>query len=97
MRDYPTHVPDVIVHFRRGMYGGSLAVRKAYEIHAVLLTVDCLIKLAPLGVVYDNLIIFAARYEVHTVRRKIKTVDPTRVFLEYLGHLEAPHDAIHKL
>lgn len=107
---YPTHLcsltidnlwlcvlPDGIVHFGRTVYGGGLGVRKVYEIHTVLFAVDRLGQLALLAVVYDDLIVFAARYDVVAGGREVKAVDLVGVLAEHLSHFEAAHDVVHEL
>lgn len=62
-----------------------------YEIYTVLFAVDGLRELTLLSIVYDDLIVFAARYDVIARRRKVKTVDFVGVLAEHLGHFEAAH------
>jgi hypothetical protein len=68
-----------------------------YEINAILLAVDGLGQLAFLTVVNDDLVVFAARYDVIASRREVKTVDLVGVLAEHLGHLEAAHDVVDQL
>lgn len=68
-----------------------------YEINTILLAVDGLGQLALLAVVYDYLIVFAARYYVVAGRREVKTVDLVGVLAEHLGHFKAAHNVVHQL
>lgn len=72
-------------------------MRKVYEVHAVLLAVDRFGQLALLAVVYDDLVVFAARYDVIAGGREVKAIDLVGVLAEHFGHLEAAHDVVHQL
>jgi len=76
------------------VYSSSLSVREMNEIDAIFLAVDSLGQLALLTVVYDDLVIFAARYDVITGRRKVEAVDLVGVLAEHLSNLEAAHDVV---
>lgn len=79
------------------MYGRGLGVREVYKVYAVFLAVDRLGQLAFLAVVYNDLIVLAARYDVVAGGREVKTVDLVRVLAEHLGHLKAAHHAVDEL
>lgn len=72
-------------------------MRKVYEVYAVLLAVDRLGQLALLAVIYDDLVVFAARYDVVAGGREVEAIDLVGVLAEHFGHLQTAHDVVHQL
>lgn len=90
-------VPDGVVDFGRTVYGRGLGVGEMYEIYSVLFAVYRLGQFALLAVVYDYLIVLAARYYVVAGGREVEAVDLVGVLAEHLRDFEAAHDVVYQL
>lgn len=90
-------IADSVVHFRGAVDRRVFGVREVDQVDAVLLTVDGYHLSAFLAVVYDDLVIFAARYQRFAARRKVDAVNLVGVLAKHLGHLEATHHLVHQL